>query len=729
LVVKDKNKSREEAPELVDENDIISLDGEEQEPEERTDELYLPNTENVAAKEPQTEAADAESLDESTMDEDTSEVGNPAPEDSGDSSVAEDIEDTGRDAVSTPQAEATTSPYETVDEPLVSRRRRRLEEIEWDKASVAEDNTPQQEEVPPWQRQPALPSAEKTQILGQDGPDAKTQILGGENEEKPLYPVLVVMSGEDEGREIEVVPDHAVLGRGTDCDLVFPDIACSRRHASISREDGRVYITDLNSGNGTMVNGKRIQKMELHDGDEIRIGTTVLRFQFPQAAPAPASRQGKTVTRQAPLAPTTGFVGNLLADPRRRKLILFGGGGVVGLIVLLAVVKMFLPARPVGPSPEEVNRARQLQAKEEYEQHFAAMKDYIKDKKWAEAMLEIQLAQKLKPGDTFLQEYKAHIEKEQAAEEKLKAALLAMGERSCDRVTELVSQVPRDSVYSERALSLLKECEAKIIEDMLKQGRQLMEEKKYSQAALLFDDVLKKSPEEGEALRLKVEAEKLAAAEASSHQKPVRQTVKKKVLEAKPKKKSASAQVLALYRSGELAKALEVAENEGASQQAATLKKIKALLEQARQMVRSQAEAVKAIEKLEEVRRLDETFADGQGKVSQEVHEMLAKCYFLQGADAKLSKKYPEAYKAFRMAEKYGNQMAAKNLEDLKKIAKRLYEEAYIIKSSNPDQAIAKLEVVVKIIPPDDPYYGKGQKLLSSLRSPGAGTHDSEGEF
>ena len=57
-------------------------------------------------------------------------------------------------------------------------------------------------------------------------------------------------------------------------------------------------------------------------------------------------------------------------------------------------------------------------------------------------------------------------------------------------------------------------------------------------------------------------------------------------------------------------------------------------------------------------------------------------------------------------------------LQDLEKIAKKLYEEAYVIKSTSPDQAVKKLSTVLKIIPPGHVYFGKARKLKAAVQGP-----------
>ncbi len=68
------------------------------------------------------------------------------------------------------------------------------------------------------------------------------------------------------------------LGRASDCQLVFSDDTVSRRHAELRLEDGRWYLRDVGSSNGTWVNGRRVHDAEVVAGDEIRLGGASFRL-------------------------------------------------------------------------------------------------------------------------------------------------------------------------------------------------------------------------------------------------------------------------------------------------------------------------------------------------------------------------------------------------------------------------------------------------------------------
>src|SRR5690349_747236 len=89
---------------------------------------------------------------------------------------------------------------------------------------------------------------------------------------------LVVQSGSEPGRIYEVAGRKVVVGRQSGNDVVVPDEQVSRKHAEIEERGGVLVVTDLNSSNGTFVNGTRISSPQtLRAGDTVQVGTTVLR--------------------------------------------------------------------------------------------------------------------------------------------------------------------------------------------------------------------------------------------------------------------------------------------------------------------------------------------------------------------------------------------------------------------------------------------------------------------
>lgn len=105
---------------------------------------------------------------------------------------------------------------------------------------------------------------------------------------------LRFISGKYQGGEFPL-PDNAevVIGRSSDLDMVLVEDMVSRRHARILCTPAEITIEDLGSTNGTFVNGEKISRAALHDGDRVLVGTNILKVVSVEAGPL-SSALGKT---------------------------------------------------------------------------------------------------------------------------------------------------------------------------------------------------------------------------------------------------------------------------------------------------------------------------------------------------------------------------------------------------------------------------------------------------
>jgi pSer/pThr/pTyr-binding forkhead associated (FHA) protein len=92
--------------------------------------------------------------------------------------------------------------------------------------------------------------------------------------------VLVICNGGFEGMEYELRAEETLIGRNPTTDVTLLDENISREHSIIlyDEESGTYTIEDLQSTNGTKVNGKKVRSASLSDDDEIEIGHTRFRF-------------------------------------------------------------------------------------------------------------------------------------------------------------------------------------------------------------------------------------------------------------------------------------------------------------------------------------------------------------------------------------------------------------------------------------------------------------------
>jgi signal transduction histidine kinase len=93
-----------------------------------------------------------------------------------------------------------------------------------------------------------------------------------------IVPSLFVIQGRDQGTRYRLDGSTVTLGRGTSNAVQLHDTEVSREHAEFSRHGESFIIRDLDSSNGTFVNGKPIKEHELASGDQLQLGRTLLLY-------------------------------------------------------------------------------------------------------------------------------------------------------------------------------------------------------------------------------------------------------------------------------------------------------------------------------------------------------------------------------------------------------------------------------------------------------------------
>lgn len=100
---------------------------------------------------------------------------------------------------------------------------------------------------------------------------------------------LIIESGPESGRRVDL-GGALVIGRQSRSGLTIQDPKASREHTRLEPAAGAWAVVDLESRNGTMLNGRKIQREFLSAGDRITIGQTVLRFELADATPSATTR-------------------------------------------------------------------------------------------------------------------------------------------------------------------------------------------------------------------------------------------------------------------------------------------------------------------------------------------------------------------------------------------------------------------------------------------------------
>ena len=92
-------------------------------------------------------------------------------------------------------------------------------------------------------------------------------------------PKLHILSGVLEGKTFDLVEERVTCGRALDNMIRLEDGTVSHHHAMLVLDGSDYKLRDLNSTNGTRVNGMRIVETKLHNGDQVRMGSVEMRFE------------------------------------------------------------------------------------------------------------------------------------------------------------------------------------------------------------------------------------------------------------------------------------------------------------------------------------------------------------------------------------------------------------------------------------------------------------------
>jgi pSer/pThr/pTyr-binding forkhead associated (FHA) protein len=135
----------------------------------------------------------------------------------------------------------------------------------------------------------AIPAPAKTRIeTGMSAPGggaagtapARKTILISERHKPPVVGWLVAMSGEQKGQDFRIRDGQNILGSSAEAEVQLQDATVSGKHASLRYKEGKFFLTDLDSSNGTFLNDAAapIAREELKDNDVIRVGEMSLKF-------------------------------------------------------------------------------------------------------------------------------------------------------------------------------------------------------------------------------------------------------------------------------------------------------------------------------------------------------------------------------------------------------------------------------------------------------------------
>ncbi len=184
-------------------------------------------------------------------------------------------------------------------------------------------------------------------------------------ESNVAQPVLVLIAGAPQ-RSYPLFTEETVLGRAPGNSIAIPHPLVSSRHLKIVRRKEAYAVVDLQSANGTRVNGVRVTSKDLKQGDQIQVGGYTFFFALDGVIPAPDSIDIiQVVQPPSTTLPLSSPVPDLSprakpaasASAPRFLLIAWGAGVALLLVVVVAVILLRSPNPSTEPPPQEDSSA------------------------------------------------------------------------------------------------------------------------------------------------------------------------------------------------------------------------------------------------------------------------------------------------------------------------------------------------------------------------------------
>ncbi|MBM4386838.1 MAG: FHA domain-containing protein [Deltaproteobacteria bacterium] len=133
-----------------------------------------------------------------------------------------------------------------------------------------------------WKKKKENQPARAAQDAAVQDESEKTQAINiesfADDRSKDVVGWIVAMDGALKGKDFRLVSGKNTIGTSADSDIVITDQYISSHHAIIRFDDNQFMLQDLDSTNGTFINGKKIVRAELIDNDTIKMGRTKFRF-------------------------------------------------------------------------------------------------------------------------------------------------------------------------------------------------------------------------------------------------------------------------------------------------------------------------------------------------------------------------------------------------------------------------------------------------------------------
>ncbi len=353
---------------------------------------------------------------------------------------------------------------------------------------------------------------------------------------------------------------------------------------------------------------------------------------------------------------------------------------------------------------------------------FTQVKEWVKSGQWSQALPLVQNLVEEQPNNRLFTEYLRTIKREVLVTALMQEAAVEVQRHNFKSALAQLRKAPSESLQIEKIKKLVTEIEQQHVRVNLKRAQKAFQAQEYENAELLADDVLLSAPRNQVAIELRDQArakskEKLASTE--SQKKDLSPSV---LLSEKKSSVKLEGKSLVAFRQAQVDRALAQATSSRLSKAAhAGLKSFKKLYAQGMNLASHAGRLERAEKLLLQSLTLAEELGGGQGKYLELLRAKLAKAYFVMGETVWRKKKYPKAFRYFSQVLQYqpGFKQAQAHLRDLEREALTLYNTAFVIKASQPEQAMAHCRTVTAMVSESSYSYRRCRVLMAEIEPSG----------
>ncbi|WP_074955713.1 FHA domain-containing protein [Myxococcus fulvus] len=534
-------------------------------------------------------------------------------------------------------------------------------------------------------------------------------------------PRLVCIAGPKSGEEFSLEDGEYVIGRATDNPICIPDTSVSRKHVMVRKSGGGWTVSDLGSGNGTLVNGEAIgDETPLATGDIITLGDTELRFEdvanstMMVAAPPSRSRPSSAPAGRggAPARPPPRVEGgrvrsarsSAMAPPdpevlaKKKKMMLIGGGVVVLLLGGLVVARV-----QVAKQNEQLllEKGQQEAVRKELSTVFQDAKNLVREGKWVEAKAKLEELAAAAPDYPGVKDYLDHAQREIPIQERLTEARAAIIKNELGNAAAALAKAGESQFLYEQVNATKRELKD-LADKRSVEARKALDTNQLDQAKFITDDILKAYPDHRDAKLINEQAVQAIA---------VRDAPKPVIVGPAPKPWEPAVQ---RFVDGDMSGAVAIL-NACMSKAPQCKKLLGQMSEFSNLYKRLEDLDAKGLTKL---MALDKDITDGRtSKMARNAGTRAATIFYKSATGAKAAGQWARAMEYARRALQAdpGHAGASNIISELKAKAKELYFLAYAMKDGNPEDALPKFKDVVAMTPPDDEYHDKAKTWVEKL--------------